>query len=560
MPEESACIAGCMRIPLQTDHLAMNKYSHPGDRSFNDVSKEIIKIHSDWKSSQKMQDQVGTENTHFVVPFGQNESFVGRQGIVEKLRQRLPARAYENTCQRTAIMGPSGLGKTQIAIEAVYRIHRDHPHCSIFWVPAMNIATFENAYREIGQALNVAGIADVKANIKATVKTALSHKSAGEWLLVLDSMNDMEVAKEIYDYLPFSLKGSILFTTQSKSIVAGMDLSKDGIHVISSMERSESIQLLKCRLDDKQVTDSNSLNTLADFLGDIPLAIRQAASYIFETQITTAKYLERCKSDSNGMTEFVTKGFEDEVQNGILRCPIATTCRLSVDCLATNFPLAAGYLRFVCFLANNNIPISLLSAANDDDQSNEAIGALQAYSLVDRQQNPDSVHIHPLVSQFMRKLIQVENTWTEESASVIKKLADFAPEPTEDNRDLWMEYLPHFLGALEPRHGALDEQDIVLRHKIRNSYLVTGKDKEAKEIFQDVVRAAGEGLFNTTSADKRLEAVIDDVLGILHKQGRHEEAGSVSREIMRFQRRVANVRHLDTALAIFAQVMKERRS
>ncbi|UKZ65112.1 uncharacterized protein TrAtP1_006312 [Trichoderma atroviride] len=476
----------------------MNKYSHPGDRSFNDVSKEIIRIHCDWKSMQKMQDQVGTENTHFVVPFGQNESFVGRQGIVEKLRQRLPARAYENTCQRTAIMGPSGLGKTQIAIEAVYRIHRDHPHCSIFWVPAMNIATFENAYREIGQALNVAGIADVKANIKTIVKTALSHKSAGEWLLVLDSMNDMEVAKEIYDYLPFSLKGSILFTTQSKSIVAGMDLPKDGIHAISSMERSESIQLLKCRLDNKQVTDSKSLNMLADFLGDIPLAIRQAASYIFETQITTAKYLERCKSDSNGMTEFVTKGFEDEVQNGILRCPTATTCRLSVDRLA--------------------------------------------------------------ISQFMRKLMQVENTWTEENASVIKKLADFAPEPTEDNRDLWMEYLPHFLGALEPRHGALDEQDIVLRHKIRNSYIVTGKDKEAKEIFQDVVRAAGEGLFNTTSADKRLETVINDVLGILHKQGRHEEAGSVSREIMRFQRRVANVRHLDTALAIFSQVMKERRS
>ncbi|PNP58138.1 hypothetical protein THARTR1_02296 [Trichoderma harzianum] len=457
-------------------------------------------------------------------------------------------------------MGPSGLGKTQIAIEAVYRIHRDHPLCSIFWVPAMNIASFENAYREIGQALNVAGIADVKANIKAIVKTALSHKSAGEWLLILDSMNDMEVAKEIYEYLPFSLKGSILFTTQSNSIVAGMDLPKDGIQIISSLERSESIQLLKCRLDDKQVTDSTSLNMLADFLGDIPLAIRQAASYIFETQITTANYLERCQSNRDGMTEFTTKGFDDEAHNGILRGPIAKTCKLSVDRLRSNFPLAAGYLRFVCFLADNQIPISLLSAASDDDQRNEAISALQAYSLVDRQEDSQSVHIHPLVSQFMRELMQVENTWTEESASVIKKLADFAPEPTLENRDLWMAYLPHFLGALEPRHGALDEQDVVLRHKIRNSYIVTGKDKEAKEIFQDVVRAAGEGLFNTTNADKRLDAVINDVLGILHKQGRHEEAGSVSREITRFQRRVANVRHLDTALAIFAEVIKERRS
>lgn len=42
--EPSACIPGCGRFQLQTDHLAINKYSGPNDRSFLNVSDEIHRM------------------------------------------------------------------------------------------------------------------------------------------------------------------------------------------------------------------------------------------------------------------------------------------------------------------------------------------------------------------------------------------------------------------------------------------------------------------------------------------------------------------------------------
>src|SRR6266566_4586786 len=42
--EASACIPGCGRIPLQTDHLKMNKFSDPNNRSFLSISGEIRRM------------------------------------------------------------------------------------------------------------------------------------------------------------------------------------------------------------------------------------------------------------------------------------------------------------------------------------------------------------------------------------------------------------------------------------------------------------------------------------------------------------------------------------
>lgn len=50
VPEESACVPSWDRLPLQTDHLKMNKFSGPRDRSFLSVSERISKMCSTWKN------------------------------------------------------------------------------------------------------------------------------------------------------------------------------------------------------------------------------------------------------------------------------------------------------------------------------------------------------------------------------------------------------------------------------------------------------------------------------------------------------------------------------
>ncbi|RYP03605.1 hypothetical protein DL764_005035 [Monosporascus ibericus] len=159
---------------------------------------------------------------HFIVPFGRNEDFIGREPTLQQLFERIPPSANKDDCQRTAIEGLGGVGKTQVVLEAAYRVRDEHPICSVFWVPAVDSISFEKAYREIGKALGVQGLDDDKANVKSLVKAAFSRESIGSWLLIVDNADDLKLFADstLADYLLFSRKGSILFTTRNYEAAA----------------------------------------------------------------------------------------------------------------------------------------------------------------------------------------------------------------------------------------------------------------------------------------------------------------------------------------------------
>ena len=95
------------------------------------------------------------ENIHFTIPFSRDKEFVGRDAILDDLLERVIPSADESDCQIIAIGGPSGIGKTQVALEAAYRVHDKCPDCSVFWVSATSMTAFENGYREIGKQLGL---------------------------------------------------------------------------------------------------------------------------------------------------------------------------------------------------------------------------------------------------------------------------------------------------------------------------------------------------------------------------------------------------------------------
>lgn len=166
------------------------------------------------------------QKRHWVVPFEQNKSFVGRESVLQQLLEKIPPGASRGHCQRTAIVGLGGVGKTQIALEVVYRIHKEDPECSIFWVPAVDSTGFERAYREIGRELQIDGIDEDNSNVKSLIKAALSQDRVGRWLLVVDNADDLELifgnkqtddsvtSPSLVRCLPFGGHGSILFTTR----------------------------------------------------------------------------------------------------------------------------------------------------------------------------------------------------------------------------------------------------------------------------------------------------------------------------------------------------------
>jgi hypothetical protein len=94
-------------------------------------------------------------NNLFLVPFKRNPGFVGRSDELTRLRKSLQGAG--DIVQAvgiipTGLTGMGGIGKTQLAVEYVYR-YRDYYPGGIFWLNAAqsNQACGEDGYNLVGQ-------------------------------------------------------------------------------------------------------------------------------------------------------------------------------------------------------------------------------------------------------------------------------------------------------------------------------------------------------------------------------------------------------------------------
>ena len=81
--------------------------------------------------------------------------------------------------QTLAILGPGGIGKSQLTLEFAYRTrHRDNSY-SVFWVDASDLDALYQAYQSIAEKLHIPGWNDEKVDAKELVKAHLSREDVG---------------------------------------------------------------------------------------------------------------------------------------------------------------------------------------------------------------------------------------------------------------------------------------------------------------------------------------------------------------------------------------------
>ncbi|GKT48470.1 kinesin light chain [Colletotrichum spaethianum] len=482
-------------------------------------------------------------------PFGRNEIFVGRDAMLTQLLERIPPSAYEDTCQRTAIVGLGGIGKTQVAIEAAYRVRNVNPGCSVFWVPAVDMAMFENAYRKIGQALNIRGIEDDQADVKSLVKAALEQNDVGSWLLIIDNADDMELlftgSNKLTKYLPFSRNGSILLTT--RNLQAAVRFSPGQVTRLREMSITEATQLLRNGLDKRQINDDHSTAQLLEQLAYLPLAIRQASAYMAaNTNVTVSKYLEYCNSSNAELVKLLSKEFDDQDRYESIQNPVTTTWLISFEHISRDSPLAAKYLSFICYLGEKDIPRSLLSPGENEIDTDEAVGTLIAYAFILQRDAADRFDIHRLVRLVMRNWLREQRKEEEQVTETIYWLSKMFPWPHHGNRKLWMSYLPHAQAALEVRGWCTDEEglwDLLDRTGISN-FLLGYYGKAEQIIWEALVlkeKALGLENLDTLMSMSNLAITLD-------KQGKYREAEQMNRQTLKLREKVLGLENPDTLI------------
>ncbi|KAK7212835.1 hypothetical protein V2G26_020013 [Clonostachys chloroleuca] len=110
----------------------------------------------------------------------------------------------------------------------------------------------------------------------------------------------------------------------------------------------------------------------------------------------------------------------------------------------------------MCFLAEKDIPESILSFVEDEIERDEAIAALQAYAFITKREDDTAFDIHRLVHLAMRNHLKGEYT-TESVTMMVQHLCEIYPFPEYKNQGIWMRYMPHVLTAAEMIETSADK-------------------------------------------------------------------------------------------------------
>ena len=438
-------------------------------------------------------------------------------------------------------------------LELAYRTRDKRPECSIFWISATNAENVQQAYFEIAQQLNIPGLEDKKGDISELVQRYLSQESAGQWLLVVDNADDLDMwlrktdgnptSTRLIDSLPRSEKGSIVFTTRSRK--AASKFAHSNIIHVAEMNEDAATLVLRNSLVNKEVLDDSAMVTqLLKLLTFLPLAIVQAAAYINENDMSLEEYISLFDDHEESVIEILSEDFEDEGRYHDLLNPIATTWLISFEQIRVRDPLAADYLSSMACLDPKAIPPFLLPAAPSKKKALDAIGTLSAYSFITRRPGGELLDMHRLVHLATRNWIRNQNLLDEWTLKTLARLADVFPDNDPERRSQWRSYFPHAQYVQTSDVFKQNFRDnIPWVRNFGRCLLADGRFSEAEAVFTQIIETCKEEL-GEWHPDSR--AVISDLASTYWNQGRWDEAEKLEVQLMELTREALGEKHTNT--------------
>lgn len=268
-----------------------------------------------------------------------NVAFTGRRALLEEIRDRFST--TETTVAPQVLYGLGGVGKTQTALEYAHRFRADYD--VVWWVSARQTSVARSDLAELGDQLGVTMVESLNARVHATLEILRRGTAYRRWLLIFDNADEPH---EIRNYLPQG-PGHVLLTTRNQQAWAREPNSRTV--EVGVFTRQESVDMLSARVP---ILSEGDIGAVAERLGDLPLAIEQAAAWLVTTGEPVSQYLLRLEAQLP--TWLVEELPPDYQETG------AQPWLVSLQSLRERSPAAAKLLEICAFFADEPIPMKLL--------------------------------------------------------------------------------------------------------------------------------------------------------------------------------------------------------
>ncbi|OKJ16640.1 ATP/GTP-binding protein [Streptomyces sp. CB00316] len=466
-----------------------------------------------------------------------NPGFTGRSLVLERMRDQLGGGMAVVLPQPQTLYGLGGVGKTQVALEYVHRFMADYD--LVWWISSEQGDDVVASLAELAVRLGAQGGENMAAASQEAVDLLRRGVPSERWLLVFDNADDPETLRR---YFPQGGSGHILVTSRNQSWSQHGDALPVDVFL-----REESIEHLQRRASG--LTDEDA-DQVATALGDLPLAVEQAAAWIAETATPIDTYLEQLAQQAPQVLALNQPAGYPE--------PVAATWNISIARLQERSPAAVRLLQLCAFFAPEPISANLLyskemiEALKPYDSSlqeklvlGRVIREVGRFALAKVDQVSNSIQVHRLVQAVIKAQLSEEEQ--REARHVVHRiLAGARPDDDEpiDNPETWPRFAtiwPH-LGPSDARNCKEPETRRLLIDRVR--YLWKRGDVRTagtlgEELRQTWLEMLGE-------RDLQYLYLCFHLSNILRTRGRYVEAKELDEFTLRRQREVLGPEHPHT--------------
>ncbi|ERF76311.1 hypothetical protein EPUS_04169 [Endocarpon pusillum Z07020] len=463
VPRHSAVIQGqrnVEEIPLNADHKSMTKFESSEDENFKRVSRIVKRmVNKAAERDARQQEDPGPLREQYVVPLYlpralRTPHFTGRDSLLLQLHVTLTQETGSVASPALVLSGPAGIGKTQTALEYIYRYKKNFE--PIIWIDGTNADSIRRSFHGFAHhlwkhledcRLNTSTIYNRLKPLFAEGQTIdhrrtqkhaaprstqqilmsdfdkfdevpephdsprvqwtmaveivrdwLNKPQNSHWLLVFDNLDDIE-SFDIREFFPYASQGNIIITTRIREAAR----YGRGV-VIEELSQNDAVKLLLKSSylgPDLDERESEAALHLLEKLGYLPLAIEQAGAYIYASSVSIAKYLELYERDAQQLFDKTPAVWYYRNDTAL------TTWEISFAALEKRDTLAAEILQLCSFLGRNHISIELfrLSAlfAFEDSSFDKAVINLQSLFLVRVEESFNHFSMHPMTHLWIQK-------------------------------------------------------------------------------------------------------------------------------------------------------------
>ena len=313
---------------------------------------------------------------------------------------------------------------------------------SVFWVRADDFSNFLNDFSQIMYRLDPSqarGSTSQDRRLLARNVTARLEKDPSTWLLVLDNADNYDLFVEtaggreaISSYVPKD--GRVLLTTRDRQFQGTVAAAKDGLHV-KQMNMREARDLFEKSVTDDLAGQSTPamVDELLDLVGNLPLALAQAAANIADQQRPVHEYVAAYRDKRQRMLLMERPFVDLETQDSrTSHQSVLVTYELSFQDLERDHQSSARCLNYFGFFHWQNIPEYCIRALPelkdlDDHSFRSTIKCLFHLSMIEQVINHDSTEysVHPVIHERISERLSFEEKTSYLSNSIAVMVSKF---------------------------------------------------------------------------------------------------------------------------------------